>query len=116
MGLDKEKPGFVVQVTKESKLHDFLVGLEGGTSEALTALLINSDEKFWHALRDELARKGIDPKGCDLNELHPTGAELEFGVLGTPSGQTYQFDFHFSEIDGTGQIVRWENYVDSDDE
>jgi hypothetical protein len=83
-----------------------------------TELLRTSGDPIWTRLRELLRQRDIDPITAVVADFFPDDVDLEFGVLLTPDGHVYEFDFTYGSRGdiktktATGQISDWREMTD----
>lgn len=83
-----------------------------------TELLRTSEDPMWARLRELFRERGIDPDAAVLADFFPDDTDLEFGVLLTPDGRVYEFDFTYGPRgdiktkSSTGVISDWRDMTD----
>lgn len=73
---------------------------------------------MWARLRELLRLRDIDPNTAVLADFFPDDTDLEFGVLLTPEGRVYEFDFTYGprgdikSKSATAVISDWSDMTD----
>jgi hypothetical protein len=77
-----------------------------------TQLLRDDSNPVWARLRELLRARGLDPDRVALADFFPDDTDMEFGIVVTPDGHVYEFDFIYGKGDlatqaGTATISEW---------
>jgi len=77
-----------------------------------TQLLREDGDPVWSRLRELLMARGLDPHRIALADFFPDDTDMEFGIVVTPDGHVYEFDFIYGKGDlvaqaGTATISDW---------
>ena len=83
-------------------------------AEVNTTLFRESPDPFWTRLRAVVQERGVDPLTSALATCFPDDSSLEFGIVVTPDGDVFEFEFEYLATGNvaSGTLARWDRMTD----